>query len=191
MEPTYTTHDVAQIVQVDPSTVSKWVDKGLLLAYRTPGGHRRVRESDLRVFLRQYGMPVPQELGGDTPVLLVVDDEPKVLRSLERAFRSHGEGLRLVCVSSAIEALLLLNEVRPDAVLLDLFMPDVDGFEICRRVRARKTFANLKLLAMTARYDAEVEEKARDAGANACFAKPVDVAAVLALLRPQAAARAG
>ncbi len=42
-----TTHDIARMLQVDASTITKWIDKNLLLAYRTPGGHRRVRTSDL------------------------------------------------------------------------------------------------------------------------------------------------
>jgi excisionase family DNA binding protein len=44
MDPLYTTHDISRLLQVDPSTVSKWIDRGILLAFRTPGGHRRVRK---------------------------------------------------------------------------------------------------------------------------------------------------
>ena len=50
MEPLYTTHEISRIIQVDPSTVSKWIDRGILVAFRTPGRHRRVRASDLRSF---------------------------------------------------------------------------------------------------------------------------------------------
>jgi len=60
----YTTHEIADLLQVDPSTVSKWIDKGLLPAFRTPGRHRRVQRAHLTDFLRAHRMPVPEELGG-------------------------------------------------------------------------------------------------------------------------------
>ena len=63
MDALYTTHDISRMLQVDPSTVSKWIDRGILIAFRTPGGHRRVRSSDLRSFLLTHEMPVPDELG--------------------------------------------------------------------------------------------------------------------------------
>jgi len=61
----YTTHDVAALLQVDPSTVSKTGARGLLLGFRTPGGHRRIRQPELLAFLAVHGMPVPPQLGGD------------------------------------------------------------------------------------------------------------------------------
>ncbi len=62
MERLYTTHDISRLIQVDPSTVSKWIDKGILVAFRTPGGHRRVKSGDLRTFLVSHQMPIPHEL---------------------------------------------------------------------------------------------------------------------------------
>jgi excisionase family DNA binding protein len=71
----YTTHDISRLLQVDPSTVSKWIDRGILMAFRTPGGHRRVRSADLRAFLTPGDCPKcggsgyvakPVELNGKT-----------------------------------------------------------------------------------------------------------------------------
>lgn len=64
----FTTHDVATMLGLDPSTISKWIDKGSLLAFRTPGGHRRVRDEDLKRFIELNKMPVPAELGGNNAV---------------------------------------------------------------------------------------------------------------------------
>jgi excisionase family DNA binding protein len=57
----YTTHDVAKMFQVDASTVSKWIDSKKLIAFRTPGGHRRVRARDLQAFTKKYDMPITGE----------------------------------------------------------------------------------------------------------------------------------
>src|SRR3954470_22428426 len=83
----FTTHDISRLLQVDPSTVSKWIDRGILMAFRTPGGHRRVRSGDLRSFLIAHQMPIPEELGSQVVRLLVVDDEKPVLEGMKRTFK--------------------------------------------------------------------------------------------------------
>lgn len=58
------THQVAQLLQMDPSTISKWIDKGHITGFATPGGHRRVRVAELKEFLTSFKMPIPAQLGG-------------------------------------------------------------------------------------------------------------------------------
>ncbi len=183
MEKLFTTHDISRLVQVDPSTVSKWIDKGLLLAFRTPGGHRRVRDTDLRSFLIAHEMPVPAELGGAQVRLLIVDDEKPVVDALKRAFKPFGAAIDVTGTTSGVEALLLVSEQKPHGMLIDLNMPDLDGFEVCRRIRQRKHLESVRLITMTARHTAETEAMSLKAGASACLAKPIDAAEVLELFR--------
>src|SRR5512145_3304763 len=107
MDRIYTTHDIARLLQVDPSTVSKWIDRGILLAFRTPGGHRRVRSTDLRTFLIAHQMPVPDELGSGVVRLLIVDDEKPVLDAMRRAFKPYSAQVDATTTTSGVEALLL------------------------------------------------------------------------------------
>ena len=58
----FTSHEVASLVQVSPSSVLKWIEQGKLRAFRTPGGHRRVAREELLDFLRAHQLPVPAEL---------------------------------------------------------------------------------------------------------------------------------
>jgi excisionase family DNA binding protein len=183
MESLYTTHDISRLLQVDPSTVSKWIDRGILLAFRTPGGHRRVRSGDLRSFLIAHQMPVPDELGSSTIQLLVVDDEKPVLDGLKRAFKPHQSQVDIVTTTSGVEALLLVSENKPHGMLIDLNMPDLDGLEVCRRIRARKPLEGVRLITMTARHSQDMVEQSLKAGAIACLPKPVDVQQVLDLFR--------
>jgi excisionase family DNA binding protein len=183
MDPLYTTHDISRLLQVDPSTVSKWIDRGILLAYRTPGGHRRVRGADLRTFLIAHQMPLPDELGSPAVRLLAVDGEKQELDALRRAFRSRAPQLELTTTSSGVEALLLVSELKPHGMLLDLNLPDMDGLEICRRIRTRKSLEGVRVLTMTDRHGPEAVELSLKAGAVACFAKPVEAEAVAELFR--------
>ncbi|ADO69456.1 response regulator [Stigmatella sp. ncwal1] len=179
----YTTHDISRLLQVDPSTVSKWIDRGILMAFRTPGGHRRVRSTDLRSFLIAHQMPVPDELGSGTVKLLVVDDERPVLDAIKRAFKPYTAQVELQSTSSGVEALLLVSEQKPHGMLIDLNMPDIDGLEVCRRIRARKQMESVRLITMTSNHSPEVVEQSKQAGAIACLAKPLDVQQVLELFR--------
>lgn len=183
MEALYTTHDISQLLQVDPSTVSKWIDRGILTAFRTPGGHRRVRSSDLRTFLIAHQMPIPDELGSGTIKLLVVDDEKPVLDAIKRAFKPFAEQVQLTTTSSGIEALLMVAELKPHGMLIDLNMPDLDGYEVVRRVKARKPLEGVRLITMTARDSADAQSESLKAGAVACLAKPLNPQQVLDLFR--------
>ena len=183
MDQLYTTHDISRLLQVDPSTVSKWIDRGILIAFRTPGGHRRVRSGDLRTFLLAHDMPIPEELGGAVVRLLVVDDEKPVLDAMKRTFKPFANQLELTTTTSGVEALLLVTETKPHGMLIDLNMPDVDGYEVCRRIRARKALEGVKLVTMTARHSSDVVEQSLKAGAMACLPKPVDPQQVLELFR--------
>ena len=191
LKPLYTTHDVAKLIQVDASTVSKWIDKGALLAYRTPGGHRRVREGDLRGFLEAHKMPVPDELGTGRFRLLVLDDERLVVESLKRALRKAAPDVEVVGTTSGIEALLILGEETPNAALIDLTMPDMDGYEVCRAIRGKKRLSAVKLVTMTARLTPEAIEKSRQAGALECLGKPINPPGLLSLLGVPVALKRG
>jgi excisionase family DNA binding protein len=189
-ERVYTTHEIGDLLDVDPSTVGKWINRGLLMAFRTPGRHRRVRASDLRAFLQSHEMPVPDELGSGLVKLLIVDDEKPVLEALKRSLKPFSDRLEIVTTTSGVDALLQIHDLQPHGLLIDLNMPDLDGMEVCRRIRARKTLDGIKLIAMTGRADPKTIEAAIAVGVEKCLAKPIDLEELLALFRvPMALAR--
>lgn len=178
----YSTHDVSKLLQVDASTVAKWVDKGLLMAFRTPGGHRRVRAVDLRDFCISHRMPVPAELGPGKLKLLIVDDEKQALTALERSLRPYGDRLEVTSTTSGIDAVLRTAEEKPGALLVDIHIPDLNGLDVIRQLASRPALSTVRLVAITGRFSPKLEAEAKSAGALACLEKPVDVARLLALL---------
>jgi excisionase family DNA binding protein len=179
----YSTHEISRLLQVDPSSVSKWIDRGILLAFRTPGGHRRVRGSDLRNFLVEHHMPIPDELGTGRIRLVVVDDERAVLDALKRSLRPYANQVELITTESGIEAVLMVNEYKPDGLLIDLNLPDLDGLEVCRRVSSRKPLEGVLLVTMTGRATPQTLSDSLRAGAVACLSKPLDLRQVLRLFQ--------
>jgi CheY-like chemotaxis protein len=142
-----------------------------------------VRSADLRAFLITHQMPVPEELGSGVVKLLIVDDERQVLEALKRSFKPFANQVEIQTTSSGVEALLLVSEQKPHGMLIDLNMPDIDGLEVCRRIRARKQMEGVRLITMTSLHSPEVVEQSKQAGAIACLPKPLDVQQVLDLFR--------
>jgi two-component system response regulator MprA len=111
--------------------------------------------------------------------ILVVDDEPAVRDSLDRALRL--EGYKVELAADGAEALSALDSDSPDALVLDLMMPRVDGFEVCRRMRAAGD--RTPVLVLTARDGVSDRVKGLDAGADDYLVKPFALDELLARLR--------
>jgi two-component system, OmpR family, response regulator MprA len=111
--------------------------------------------------------------------ILVVDDEPAVRDSLDRALRL--EGYKVELAADGAEALGALADSSPDALVLDLMMPRVDGFEVCRRMRAAGD--RTPVLVLTARDGVSDRVKGLDAGADDYLVKPFALDELLARLR--------
>src|SRR5215510_12884161 len=86
----YTTHEVSRLLHVNPRSVINWIDQNLLISYRTPGGHRRIRREDLMAFLRKHQIPTPATLLEEKFSLLIVEDEEGVLEILRNFFHRQG-----------------------------------------------------------------------------------------------------
>ncbi len=182
MVPAYlSSHAVAKLVRVSPSTVLSWIDKGLLPAHRTPGGHRRVEAAALVRFLRDHDMPIPRDLS-TVSRLLVIDDEAPFLSTARRFFKRHAPDLKIETADGAIDGLLKVGTFRPDAVLLDAYMPGMDGLEVCRRLRASSATAHILVVAITALPSTKIEAAFREAGAAACLSKPLEPLVLLEAL---------
>jgi two-component system response regulator MprA len=111
--------------------------------------------------------------------VLVVDDEPAVRESLERALRIEGYGVSLA--GDGEEALARIDDQTPDAVVLDVLMPRLDGLETCRRLRAAGS--RVPVLMLTAREAVSDRVAGLDAGADDYLVKPFALEELLARLR--------
>ena len=104
--------------------------------------------------------------------ILAVDDEPKALLLLRNLIEP--EGCRVLLASGGAQALELAAKEQPDVVLLDVMMPEMDGFEVCRRIRADPHLAELPILMLTALDDRESRLQGLEAGADDFVTKPFD-----------------
>jgi acetolactate synthase-1/2/3 large subunit len=128
------------------------------------------------------GGPEPDEAGshgvvaGELFRVLVVDDDQALLRTVRRMGRAVRDEVELELVDNGFDALVRVGERTLDLVVMDVFMPGLNGVEACRRLKANPSTRDLRVILTSAAVTAELEVAARDAGADAVISKPYDVA---------------
>jgi DNA-binding response OmpR family regulator len=104
--------------------------------------------------------------------ILIVDDSQSALETLIAAL--DGQGYQLVTAENGSKGLQLASQIRPDMILLDVMMPGMDGFEVCKRLRAKLSTALIPVIMLTARADLESKELGFLAGTDDYLTKPFD-----------------
>jgi excisionase family DNA binding protein len=175
-KPVFTTFEAAKLCHVSPLSIINWVNAGRLPAFRTPGGHRRIRREDLLRFMRDNGIPLPPELrdGSGRRRVLVVDDEANIRDVIAEHLSSRANAYEVLTAADGFEAGRLVVTFRPDVVLLDLRMPGLDGFQVCRTIKADPGTASTCVIAMTGYHTPETEARILECGALRCLAKPIE-----------------
>jgi excisionase family DNA binding protein len=163
-----TTGEVATRCQVSVGTVKNWIEAGQLEAFRTPGRHFRIRASELRRFQAAFGFGAESD---ESLRILVVDDQQDFIDLALDALRDLVPGARVEGACGGYEALLRIGAVQPSLLLLDLRMPGLDGFEVCRRVKEAPATKATKIVAMTGFDDEEAQQLAMTCGADAFVTK--------------------
>jgi excisionase family DNA binding protein len=174
---TYTTFKIAKMLDVYPSTVADWADKGTLKAFSTPGGHRRVLPEDLKAFLKKHKMPIPPGLDLRPLTILVVDDDPIIIQAIVGFLNLSKKGYKIHTAADGFAAGKELGLHKPDMVILDLKLPGIDGFEVCRQIKALDS--NIKVIAISGYDTPENLRKITEAGAEAFLAKPFRMPALM------------
>jgi acetolactate synthase-1/2/3 large subunit len=118
--------------------------------------------------------------------VLVVDDDQLQLRAIEREHRGDNE-LEVTVVANAIDAMLAIGATPPDLIIMDIFMPGVDGLEACRRIKANPEMRDMQIVLTSSAITPELAQAALEAGATFATSKPIDVEALVEEL----AARSG
>ena len=123
--------------------------------------------------------------------VLVVDDEPDLIRILE--FGLKAAGYHVETASDGQEGLKKARELKPDIILLDLMLPKLDGYKVCRLLKFDERYKQIPIMILSARTQEGDQNLAHEMGANRFLTKPYEFAEILqhiqALLKQSAAAR--
>ena len=161
-------------------TVQLWVESGVLPAWRTAGGHRRVsREAVDKLLAERKHDLAPESSASESaqrPLkLLLVEDDPNLLRLFSAVVQSWTVPVELTTATNGFEGLVRIGETRPDIVFTDLVMPGMDGFEMLRALkRPGSGFASLRVFVVSGLTPQEVAEKGGLPDGVSYFQKPLN-----------------
>ncbi len=162
--------EAANYSAVSRWTIWKYVRSGELKASRTPGGHYRILKADLLAFMREKGMC---SMESDTKKILIVDDDLQIQNLLKKMLSKNKRHIETA--SNGFEAGTKMLQFKPDLVVLDLFMPGIDGFEVCDRIKGSFETSHMKILVITGHDTEEIRTRILSAGADDYMAKPLDM----------------
>jgi len=174
MDEILTVYTASQYCKVSPKTLINWIDAGHIKAYKTVGGHRRIQKSDLEAFMRAQGIPLPeQEIVDERTRILIVDDDPIIVETLVMALEEEEHDYEIISAADGFEAGLQVNHFRPHLVILDIMMPDIKGYDVCKRIKENEETRDTKIIVLSAYLDDEKFKKMKEYGADLCFSKPL------------------
>lgn len=165
-----TPNQVADRLLVAPVTVRLWASRGLLPSVSTPGGHRRFRVQDVEAFIAKRQQ---LQASADAPPsrLLIIDDDPQFARYLSNLLAVRAPSVAVDVAIDGFSAGIKCEAMRPDVVTLDLQMPDMDGFAVCRLLRSMFGDRKPRIVALSGFLSSDNVKRILAAGANACLGK--------------------
>ena len=170
----FTTGEVAEICNLSQQTVIRCFDSGRLRGYRVPGSRfRRIPRDALVQFMKEHGIPLDQLEIGKTRVL-VVDDDPAIVEMLVELLERDGR-FEVQTAATGFDAGLKTREFRPEAIVLDYMLPDINGNAVCRSIRSDETLRDVKIIIVSGVVDREHVEKLLADGADDFIQKPFSI----------------
>ena len=169
-----TVSQAGKYCKVSPKTIINWIDAGHLKAYKTVGWHRRIKKEDLDQFLKERGMPISEEAKAEEKKkIFVVDDYKIILETIVQALEEDEFGYEMISASDGFEAGLQVNHFKPDLMILDIMMPDINGYEVCQKIKSSPETKDIKIVVLSAYLDDDAFKQMKENGADACFSKPL------------------
>ena len=174
MDDILTVFKASKYCNVSPKSIINWIESGHINAYKTVGGHRRIKKVDLEAFMKNQGIPIPEEeRGEERKRILVVDDDPIIVETIVQALEEDEHDYEVISASDGFEAGLQVNHFRPHLLILDIMMPDIKGYEVCKRIKGDDETKDTKIIVLSAYLDEEKFRKMKEYGADVCFSKPL------------------
>ncbi len=174
MDEVFTVFTASKYCNVSSKTIINWVDQGHINAYRTPGGHRRINRKDLEAFMKKQGIPIPETMTADErKKILVVDDDPIIVESIVQSLEEDEHDYEVISAADGFEAGLQVNHFKPHILILDIMMPDIKGYDVCKRIKSNPETKDTKIIVLSAYLDEEKFTQMKEYGADACFSKPL------------------
>lgn len=177
------TWEAGRYCNVSPYTIRNWVERGILAAYTTPGGHRRIRREDLDAFLEQHHMPSPRDFETGDRRILLLEGEPRSRRNTARLLRAAVDGISVQAPDDPFTAGTLLHAFAPQLVIFDLDDRRVDWRAAVVTLGRTPGLGRTRTAGLSATTTVVLVEEAQRRGLLEVLTKPVTAESVRELMR--------
>ena len=177
-----TSNEAAKYLGVSRSSLTNWVKQGVLTGGLTPGGHHRFTTDDLNAFAEQRGMELPgnENESRNVRILIVEDDEG--FREYVKDALDIYSGYELKEAEDGLKGALLIGSWKPDLIILDIRMPNMNGVEFLQMLRHESDVKDAKVIVASAHISAELREEILELGVEMILDKPVRLARLVAVI---------
>jgi excisionase family DNA binding protein len=174
MKTVFTTGEAAKICKVSQQTIIRCFDNGQLKGFRVPGSRfRRIPREALYKFMKDNNIPTDALESGKRKVLLV-DDDAELVELMTKVLEEDGR-FEVRIASNGFDAGMMVKEYRPDLIVLDVMLPDINGKEVCHRVRADNTLEDVRILCISGMIEEDKVHELKLSGADDFLHKPFDI----------------
>lgn len=175
MKDLFTTGEAAEICKVSQQTIIRCFDAGRLEGFRVPGSRfRRIPRQSLVKFMQENKIPLETIESGKRKVL-IVDDDAEIVELIVEVLRRDGR-FETETASSGYEAGIATQRFRPELILLDYMLPDVNGNVVCQTIRKNPEFENIRIIIVSGVVKQDEIAQLLKSGAQDFIRKPFDVA---------------
>jgi len=170
----FTTGEAAEVCQVSQQTIIRCFDAGRLHGFRVPGSRfRRIPREALIRFMKDNDIPVDR-LEGSKRRILVVDDDEQIVELFQDVFERDGR-FEVRTAATGYDAGVMTHEFRPDLMILDYMLPDVNGNVVCQTVRKNEAMADMKSIIVSGVVNRSEIDDLLQAGADEFVQKPFNL----------------
>jgi two-component system, OmpR family, response regulator len=174
MKTVFTTGEAAEICKVSQQTIIRCFDSGRLKGFRVPGSRfRRIPRDALLQFMKDNSIPPDLLESGKTKVL-VVDDDPEIVELFVDVLERDGR-FEVRTADTGYTAGLITNEFRPDLIILDYMLPDVNGNIVCKTIREKEEFSSTKIIIVSGVVNQDEINDLLKSGADEFVKKPFNI----------------
>lgn len=171
MKDLFTTGEAADVCRVSQQTIIRCFDTGRLDGFRVPGSKfRRIPRASLIKFMKDNSIPLDNLDSGKKKVL-IVDDDAEIVELISEVLIRDGR-FEIRTASSGYEAGIATQQFKPDLILLDYMLPDVNGNVVCQTIKKNPEFENTKVIIVSGVIRQEEIDQLLKSGAEGFVKKP-------------------
>jgi excisionase family DNA binding protein len=174
------TYDAANYLGVSRSSLTNWVKQGIIGSGVTPGGHYRFTVEELDSFAAKRGLNTTRKLADQEPTRILVIDDDQPFRDFVKEALQVYSGFELKEASDGMGGAFLIGTWKPDLVIVDLRMPNMNGIEFCKLLKQNEDTQDIGIIIDSAYLSPEARKEINDIGVDMILEKPVRLGSIVA-----------